>query len=90
MSTHFPAPIDPGRDPQSSARARLCIVHRSNRLAGEQDAQAAPVLQCSTPPVFTCGAGSDPFSPKLWCFLRWKIPPMVPVQSLGTVRLSLD
>jgi flagellar biosynthesis protein FlhA len=32
---------------------------------------------CSAPPprAFICGDCSNPFSPKLWCFLRWKFLP---------------
>jgi flagellar biosynthesis protein FlhA len=55
-------------------------------LAGEQVAQTAPILLCSTPARFHLRRLLEPFLPKIVVLSPLEIPPMVPVQSLGTVR----
>jgi len=55
-------------------------------LAGDQVAQTAPILLCSTPARFHLRRLLEPFLPKIVVLSPLEIPPMVPVQSLGTVR----
>ena len=55
-------------------------------LAGDQVAQTAPILLCSTPARFHLRRLLEPFLPKVVVLSPLEIPPMVPVQSLGTVR----
>jgi len=54
-------------------------------LAGEQVALATPVLLCSTPARFHLRRMLEPFLPKLVVLSPMEIPPMVRVQSVGTV-----
>ncbi len=62
------------------------ILESLRQLAGEQVAQTAPVLLCSTPARFHLRRLLEPFLPKVVVLSPLEIPPMVPVQSLGTVR----
>jgi flagellar biosynthesis protein FlhA len=62
------------------------ILDGLRQLAGEQVAQTAPVLLCSTPARFHLRRLLEPFLPKVVVLSPLEIPPMVPVQSLGTVR----
>jgi len=62
------------------------ILDSLRQLAGEQVAQTAPVLLCSTPARFHLRRLLEPFLPKVVVLSPLEIPPMVPVQSLGTVR----
>ena len=62
------------------------ILESLRHLAGEQVAQTAPVLLCSTPARFHLRRLLEPFLPKVVVLSPLEIPPMVPVQSLGTVR----
>ena len=55
-------------------------------LAGDQVAQTAPILLCSTPARFHLRRLLEPFLPKVVVLSPLEIPPMVSVQSLGTVR----
>jgi len=55
-------------------------------LAGDQVAQTAPILLCPTPARFHLRRLLEPFLPKVVVLSPLEIPPMVPVQSLGTVR----
>jgi flagellar biosynthesis protein FlhA len=55
-------------------------------LAGDQVAQTAPILLCSTPARFHLRRLLEPFLPKVVVLSPLEIPPMVQVQSLGTVR----
>ena len=62
------------------------VLEGLRQLAGEQVAQTAPVLLCSTPARFHLRRLLEPFLPKIVVLSPLEIPPMVPVQSLGTVR----
>ena len=62
------------------------ILDGLRQLAGEQVAQTAPVLLCGTPARFHLRRLLEPFLPKVVVLSPLEIPPMVPVQSLGTVR----
>ena len=62
------------------------ILDGLRQLAGEQVAQTAPVLMCSTPARFHLRRLLEPFLPKVVVLSPLEIPPMVPVQSLGMVR----
>jgi flagellar biosynthesis protein FlhA len=62
------------------------ILDGLRALAGEQVAQTAPILLCSTPARFHLRRLLEPFLPKIVVLSPLEIPPMVPVQSLGTVR----
>jgi len=62
------------------------ILDGLRQLAGEQVVQTAPVLLCSTPARFHLRRLLEPFLPKVVVLSPPEIPPMVPVQSLGTVR----
>jgi len=55
-------------------------------LAGDQVAQTAPILLCSTPARFHLRRLLEPFLPKVVVLSPLEIPPMIPVQSLGVVR----
>jgi flagellar biosynthesis protein FlhA len=55
-------------------------------LAGDQVAQTAPILLCSTPARFHLRRLLEPFLPKIVVLSPLEIPSMVPVQSLGVVR----
>jgi len=62
------------------------ILDGLRTLAGDQVAQTAPILLCSTPARFHLRRLLEPFLPKVVVLSPLEIPPMVPVQSLGTVR----
>jgi flagellar biosynthesis protein FlhA len=47
---------------------------------------ATPVLLCSTPARFHLRRLLEPFLPKLVVLSPSEIPPMIPVQSVGTVQ----
>jgi hypothetical protein len=55
-------------------------------MLGDQVAQNAPIALCSTPARFQLRRLLEPFLPKVVVLSPLEIPPMVPVQSLGTVR----
>lgn len=55
-------------------------------LAGDQVAQTAPILLCSTPTRFHLRRLLEPFLPKIVVLSPLEIPPMISVQSLGVVR----
>lgn len=56
------------------------------RLVGEQVNIAAPVLLCGTPTRFHLRRLLEPFLPKVVVLSPLEIPPMVQVQSVGTVQ----
>jgi flagellar biosynthesis protein FlhA len=56
------------------------------RLMGEQVAIVTPILLCGTPARFHLRRLLEPFLPKLVVLSPMEIPPMVPVQSVGTVQ----
>jgi flagellar biosynthesis protein FlhA len=62
------------------------ILDGLRTLAGDQVAQTAPILLCSTPARFHLRRLLEPFLPKVVVLSPLEIPAMVPVQSLGTVR----
>jgi len=62
------------------------ILDGLRQLAGDQVAQTAPILLCSTPARFHLRRLLEPFLPKVVVLSPLEIPPMVSVQSLGTVR----
>ncbi len=62
------------------------ILDGLRQLAGDQVAQTAPILLCSTPARFHVRRLLEPFLPKVVVLSPLEIPPMVSVQSLGTVR----
>lgn len=62
------------------------VLEGLRRLIGEQVSIATPVLLCSTPARFHLRRILEPFLPKLVVLSPPEIPPMVPVQSVGTVQ----
>jgi flagellar biosynthesis protein FlhA len=62
------------------------VLDSLKQLGGEQVAQTAPILLCPTPARFHLRRLLEPFLPKVVVLSPLEIPPMVPVQSLGTVR----
>jgi flagellar biosynthesis protein FlhA len=62
------------------------ILDGLRQLAGDQVAQTAPILLCGTPARFHLRRLLEPFLPKVVVLSPLEIPPLVPVQSLGTVR----
>jgi len=62
------------------------ILDGLRQLAGEQVAQTAPILLCGTPARFHLRRLLEPFLPKVVVLSPMEIPPMIQVQSLGTVR----
>jgi flagellar biosynthesis protein FlhA len=82
FSPQLPQTVSSGLQPSFVRR----ILDSLRQLAGEQVAQTAPVLLCSTPARFHLRRLLEPFLPKVVVLSPLEIPPMVPVQSLGTVR----
>jgi flagellar biosynthesis protein FlhA len=62
------------------------VLDSMKQLGGEQVAQTAPILLCPTPARFHLRRLLEPFLPKVVVLSPLEIPPMIPVQSLGTVR----
>jgi flagellar biosynthesis protein FlhA len=62
------------------------VMDSLKQLAGEQVAQTAPVLLCATPARFHLRRLLEPFLPRVVVLSPPEIPPVVPVQLLGTVR----
>ncbi len=81
-------------DPQGSSTSRTGlqpsfvrrVLEGLRRIAGEQVDVASPVLMCSTPARFHLKRLLEPFLPKLVVLSPGEIPPIVAVQSLGTVK----
>jgi flagellar biosynthesis protein FlhA len=82
FSPQMPSTTSAGLQPSFVRR----VLDSLRQLAGEQVAQTAPVLLCSTPARFHLRRLLEPFLPKIVVLSPLEIPPMVPVQSLGTVR----
>ena len=59
---------------------------KKTTASGDQVAQTAPILLCSTPARFHLRRLLEPFLPKVVVLSPLEIPPMIPVQSLGVVR----
>jgi flagellar biosynthesis protein FlhA len=62
------------------------VLDSLKQLAGDQVAQTAPILLCPTPARFHLRRLLEPFLPKVVVLSPLEIPPMISVQSLGTVR----
>jgi len=62
------------------------VLDGLKQLVGDQVAQTAPVLLCSTPARFHLRRLLEPFLPKVVVLSPLEIPPMIPVQSQGMVR----
>ncbi|HEX4756889.1 MAG TPA: flagellar biosynthesis protein FlhA [Terracidiphilus sp.] len=62
------------------------ILDGLKRLLGEQANMMTPVLLCPTPARFHLKRLLEPFLPKMVVLSPGEIPPMVPVQTVGTVR----
>jgi len=62
------------------------ILDGLRALAGDQVAQTAPILLCSTPARFHLRRLLEPFLPKIVVLSPLEIPSMTPVQWLGVVR----
>ncbi|MGD0791110.1 MAG: flagellar biosynthesis protein FlhA [Terriglobales bacterium] len=82
--------FSPQAPPATSTGLQPSFVRRIldglRALAGDQVAQTAPILLCSTPARFHLRRLLEPFLPKVVVLSPLEIPPMVSVQSLGTVR----
>lgn len=61
------------------------ILEGLRRLAGEQAELTTPVLLCSSPARFHLRRLLEPFLPKLVVLSPLEIPPLIQVQSVGTV-----
>jgi flagellar biosynthesis protein FlhA len=55
-------------------------------LFGEQVLSAPPVLLCASPGRFYLRRLLEPFLPKIVVLAPTEIPPLVPVQSVGSLR----
>jgi len=62
------------------------VLDGLKKLAGEQVRMATPVVFCSTPARFHLRRLLEPFLPKVVVLSPGEIPPVVEVQSLGTIR----
>jgi flagellar biosynthesis protein FlhA len=62
------------------------VMDSLKQLAGEQVTQTAPVLLCATPARFHLRRLLEPFLPRVVVLSPSEIPPVVPVQLLGTMR----
>jgi flagellar biosynthesis protein FlhA len=80
----------PSAAPATSTGLQPSFVRRVldslKHLAGDQVAQTAPILLCPTPARFHLRRLLEPFLPKVVVLSPLEIPPMIQVQSLGTVR----
>ena len=82
FSPQASAPTTTGLQPSFVRR----ILDGLRQLAGDQVAQTAPILLCSTPARYHLRRLLEPFLPKIVVLSPLEIPPLVSVQSLGTVR----
>jgi flagellar biosynthesis protein FlhA len=82
--------FNPQAPPATSTGLQPSFVRRIldglRQLAGDQVAQTAPILLCSTPARFHLRRLLEPFLPKVVVLSPLEIPPRVSVQSLGMVR----
>ena len=62
------------------------VLDGLRRLAGDQIAIAAPVLLCGTPARYHLKRLLEPFLPKIVVLSPLEVPPVVEIQSVGTVR----
>ena len=79
-----------GQAPSAGASLEPSYVRRIleglKKLAGEQIRLATPVILCNTPVRFHLRRLLEPFLPKLIVLSPAEVPPIVQVQSLGTIR----
>lgn len=82
--------FSPQAPPATSTGLQPSFVRRIldglRQLAGDQVAQTAPILLCSTPARFHLRRLLEPFLPKVVVLSPLEIPSMITVHSLGTVR----
>ena len=81
FSAQAAAPTGNGLQPSFLRR----ILEGMRRLAGEQFAVATPILLCATPARFHLKRLLEPVLPKVVVLSPGEIPPVVSVQSVGTV-----
>jgi len=62
------------------------VLEGLRTLFGEQALSAPPVLLCSSPGRFYLRRLLEPFLPKIVVLAPTEIPPLVPVQSVGSLR----
>jgi len=62
------------------------VMNGLRAMLGDQVTMAPPVLLCSSPGRFYLKRMLEPFIPKIVVISPSEIPPMTPVQSLGSVR----
>jgi len=62
------------------------VLEGLRNLFGEQALSAPPVLLCSSPGRFYLRRLLEPFLPKIVVLAPTEIPPLVPVQSVGSLR----
>jgi flagellar biosynthesis protein FlhA len=62
------------------------VLDGLRRLAGEQVALATPVLLCATPARYYLKRLLEPFLPKVVVLSPLEVPPLVEVQSVGTLH----
>lgn len=78
-----------GQAPASGSALEPSFVRRIleglKKLAGDQVRLATPVILCSTPVRFHLKRLLEPFLPKLVVLSPAEVPPIVQVQSLGTI-----
>jgi len=78
-----------GQAPASGASPEPSFVRRIleglKKLAGEQVRLATPVLLCNTPVRYHLRRMLEPFLPKLVVLSPAEVPPIVQVQSVGTI-----
>jgi flagellar biosynthesis protein FlhA len=74
----------------SAGGMQISVAHRVmeglRAMLGDQVTMAPPVLLCSSPGRFYLRRLLEPFIPKIVVISPSEIPPMTPVQSLGSVR----
>jgi flagellar biosynthesis protein FlhA len=74
----------------SGGAMQISVAHRVldglKAMLGDQVTAAPPVLLCSSPGRFYLKRLLEPFIPKIVVIAPSEIPPMTPVQSLGSVR----
>lgn len=79
------APSSPQTNALQPPLARR-ILDGLRRLLGEQANMMNPVLLCPTPARFHLKRLLEPFLPKMVVLSPGEIPPMVPVQTVATLR----
>jgi flagellar biosynthesis protein FlhA len=78
------------QNPQYAGSLQASVARRVldglRAMLGDQATMAPPVLLCSSPGRFYLRRLLEPFIPKIVVISPSEIPPMTPVQSLGSVR----